>query len=157
MAARPALIRDLVCYLRSRASPWSAYFHFKNLCAQRLTTGGHYLVLRGPFAGMAIGRQGSGMQLPMLVGSYEMEIWPFLESMERAGIRRSIHLGAANGYFAVGFAWKFHHEVTAFESRQDDRDTCLQPPGKTRCRTGSISGQPAAGKICGRKSSARIP
>lgn len=85
MAARPALIRDLVCYLRSRASPWSAYFHFKNLCAQRLTTGGHYLVLRGPFAGMAIGRQGSGMQLPMLVGSYEMEIWPFLESMERAG------------------------------------------------------------------------
>lgn len=125
MAARPALIRDLVCYLRSRASPWSAYFHFKNLCAQRLTTGGHYLVLRGPFAGMAIGRQGSGMQLPMLVGSYEMEIWPFLDSMERAGIRRSIHLGAANGYFAVGFAWKFHHEVTAFESRQDDRDTML--------------------------------
>lgn len=80
-------------------------------------------MLRGPFAGMAIGRQGSGMQLPMLIGSYEMEIWPFLESIGQSRIRHSIHLGAANGYFAVGFAWKFHHQVTAFESRQDDRDT----------------------------------
>jgi len=65
---------------------------------------------------MKIGRQGTAFQLPMLIGSNELEIEPFLEKIRNLPIQRSIHLGAANGYFAVGFARTFWHTVLAFEA-----------------------------------------
>lgn len=116
------MLKNIYWYLRSFLSPWAAYFHFRNLCAKQLKTGGKNIVLRGPFSGMEIGRHGSAIQLPMLLGSYELEIWPFLREIQKQQFQHSIHLGAANGYFAVGFAWKFHHEVTAFEPRKDERE-----------------------------------
>ena len=120
------MLKNIYWYLRSFLSPWAAYFHFRNLCAKQLRTGGKNVVLRGPFAGMEIGKHGSAIQLPMLVGSYELEIWPFLREIQNLRIQHSIHLGAANGYFAIGFAWKFRHMVTAFESRPEERKGILE-------------------------------
>jgi hypothetical protein len=62
-------------------------------------------VAQGPFAGMGyLPMASSRTALPMLLGTYELELNPAVEEICRAGCDRIVDIGAAEGYYAVGMA-----------------------------------------------------
>jgi hypothetical protein len=62
-------------------------------------------VAQGPFAGMGYLPLGSSrVGLPMLLGTYELEIYPAIEELCRSGCDLIVDIGAAEGYYAVGMA-----------------------------------------------------
>ena len=64
-------------------------------------------VRSGPFAGMEyIARSNGSTLIPKLLGTYELEIRPFLGRILRAGYKNIIDVGCAEGYYAVGLALK---------------------------------------------------
>jgi hypothetical protein len=68
-----------------------------------------YLLLRhirgGPFKGMRyVGDSPSVQIAPFLLGLNEMEIWPFVQRLLAPGFDVFVNVGAAEGYYAVGFA-----------------------------------------------------
>lgn len=105
-------------------------------------------VLSGPFSGMRYVQEAHGSSyLPKLVGSYEKELHPVLERLFLQPFRRIVDVGAAEGYYAAGFAKRFPStEIIAFEAvpearkllfhllaingligRVDVRDSCAPP------------------------------
>src|SRR5215218_7302739 len=68
----------------------------------------HGVVVRsGPFAGTAYSRDllvDSGDAVAKLVGTYEMELHPVVEAWISEPPRRLVNVGAAEGFYAVGFA-----------------------------------------------------
>jgi hypothetical protein len=68
-----------------------------------------YLLLRrvrgGPFAGLRyVGESPNPQIAPFLLGLNEMEIWPFVRRLLAPGFDVFVNVGAAEGYYAVGFA-----------------------------------------------------
>lgn len=63
-------------------------------------------VLTGPFQGMRFTVHGlaQGGIIPKVVGCYEMELWPAVDQIIGWGPTRVVDIGAAEGYYAVGFA-----------------------------------------------------
>jgi hypothetical protein len=64
-------------------------------------------VMGGPFAGMefpqfAVGR--GELLVPQLLGAYELELWPALESIVETPPATIVDIGASDGYYAVGLA-----------------------------------------------------
>lgn len=84
-------------------------------------------VLTGPFSGMRYGQRSFGSAYaPKLLGCYEKELVPALTKMlERCS--RLIDVGAAEGYYAVGFArTAVVDEVVAFEGEASARELLHQ-------------------------------
>lgn len=66
------------------------------------------VVQSGPFAGMAYHRRSTGsVVLPKLLGTYESELHPCLESLPLDQYRYCIDVGGGEGYYAVGLCWRF--------------------------------------------------
>ncbi|MEQ1826446.1 MAG: hypothetical protein ABL921_10900 [Pirellula sp.] len=64
-------------------------------------------VLSGPFQGMRYIRQAAGSAyLPKIVGSYESELHDVVRELLSMPIDCVIDIGTAEGYYAVGFAYK---------------------------------------------------
>ncbi|HEX2852752.1 MAG TPA: hypothetical protein VHO24_05895 [Opitutaceae bacterium] len=68
-----------------------------------------YLLLRrvrgGPFTGLRyVGDSPNPQIAPFLLGLNEMEIWPFVERVQRGGHDVFIDIGAAEGYYVAGMA-----------------------------------------------------
>jgi hypothetical protein len=68
-----------------------------------------YLLLRrvrgGPFAGLCyVGDSPNPQIAPFLLGLNEMEIWPFVERVQRGGHDVFVDIGAAEGYYVAGMA-----------------------------------------------------
>jgi hypothetical protein len=62
-------------------------------------------VAQGPFEGMGYLPLGSSrVGLPMILGTYERELYPAIEEICRAGCDLIVDIGAAEGYYAVGMA-----------------------------------------------------
>ena len=64
-------------------------------------------VRAGPFAGMRIKRSeawGSDDLLPKVLGTYELELLPTLQRLQRQSFDIVLNIGAADGYYAVGAA-----------------------------------------------------
>ena len=73
----------------------------------------HYRVQAGPFKGMIF----HSPTLPMLMGTYEMETYPAIERLHNCQVKRVINIGAAAGFYAIGFARLFPDAtVDAFET-----------------------------------------
>jgi hypothetical protein len=74
-------------------------------------------VLQGPFQGMrCVALAYCSEVLPKLVGTYERELVPALETICRADCDRIVDIGAAEGYYAVGMALRNPRaQVVAFE------------------------------------------
>lgn len=76
-------------------------------------------VLAGPFTGLdypAFTSAGSAL-FPKLLGSYEEELQPVIESLVAHGYATVIDIGAAEGYYAVGMARRLPRAtVYAFEA-----------------------------------------
>ena len=64
-------------------------------------------VLQGPFSGMTYASSNVGSAyLPKLVGSYETELHECIDAIIATDYRRIIDVGCAEGYYAVGLAWR---------------------------------------------------
>ena len=60
-------------------------------------------VIAGPFAGMAfLAQSAEGCHVPKLLGCYEEELHPFLNTLGQANYTTVLNIGCAEGYYAVG-------------------------------------------------------
>ena len=73
-------------------------------------------VQAGPFTGLTYPPLSHGsVLLPKILGTYERELHGSIEAICAAGADRIIDIGAAEGYYAVGFARRLGLRVVAFE------------------------------------------
>ncbi len=80
----------------------------------------------GPFAGMKyVSRATGSTATPKLVGSYECELHPWIEALCARGYDRVIDIGCAEGYYAVGMAWRMANaSVVGFDLDPLSRELC---------------------------------
>jgi len=75
------------------------------------------LCLSGPFKGMRyIDRSIGSEYYPKILGTYEKELAGIIEELSRSSFDQFIDIGAAEGYYAVGFALKTEWPIIAFEA-----------------------------------------
>lgn len=87
---------------------------------KRTTRRTNRVVQDGPFKGMRyIGRAYGSVYFPKLLGIYEREIYPYLDRVIPHGHDVMVDIGVAEGYFAVGLAFKQSAPVVGFESDPD--------------------------------------
>ncbi len=120
------LLRGLYWFVRSPFSSYAAYCWYKERLAWSLRTNGKHSVIYGPFAGMLYTRHGSSISLPILLGSYELEIWPFLDDLEASKYDRVVDVGSAEGYFACGLARRLQIPVVACDVDESARKDCQE-------------------------------
>lgn len=83
-------------------------------------------ILGGPFAGMAIGENALGsVLLPKMIGTYERELWPFIDEIIATPYENVLNIGSGEGYYVVGLAMKmpdtrFH----AFDAEPNAAGVC---------------------------------
>jgi hypothetical protein len=81
-------------------------------------------VLRGPFSGIIYGNVSAKCSAlyPKLLGTYEAELHPFLVASIKQSPQQVIVIGAAEGYYAVGFAANLPKaSIVAFEGSVDSQ------------------------------------
>ena len=80
-------------------------------------------VAAGPFAGMRYVDDATGSAyVPKLLGIYERELYPTIEQIIAEKVPHIIDIGAAEGYYAVGLAWRLSGaSVDAFELTERGR------------------------------------
>ena len=85
-------------------------------------------VLAGPFEGIRLPwRASSGSMVPLLAGSYEKQLWPAIERLIERQPPLVINVGAAEGYYAVGFAVRLPGcEVDAHDIDRQARRLCAE-------------------------------
>lgn len=123
--ARPRL-RLAYWYARAPFSSYAAHCFAKERVARDLMTGGEYRVLHGPYKGMIYTRHGSSVNLPALLGTYEMEIWPVIESIGNDKFDLIIDVGCAEGYHACGLARLTGTKVNAYDTLPSARGDCAE-------------------------------
>ena len=71
----------------------------------------------GPFAGMVYPRESALVRwcVPKLLGSYELELHPFLNTLSKRKYDCVIDIGSAEGYYACGLARMFRVPVYAYD------------------------------------------
>jgi len=77
-------------------------------------------IASGPFKGLRYIQEAVGSQwAPKLLGTYEMELAPVIEGIIGKPPAQVVNIGAAEGYYAVGLAWRMSStRVVAFEVQQ---------------------------------------
>lgn len=81
------------------------------------------VVRYGPFAGMVYSKGAalSRISIPKLLGTYEQELHPILQTISTRKYDLIIDIGAAEGYYAVGLARMFRTKVLAFDPEPIER------------------------------------
>jgi len=79
------------------------------------------VILGGPFKGMNFsGKQIYSLPIPKFLGTYEMELHSTIEKLCHKNYHQIIDVGAAEGYYAVGFAIRCPETViVAFETLEE--------------------------------------
>lgn len=82
----------------------------------------------GPFQGLQyIERSAGSSLLPKLVGSYEQELNDELERLLKTSYDTIIDVGCAEGYFAVGCAWRVPtDQVFAYDTNPGAQSLCQE-------------------------------
>jgi len=95
--------------------------------ARRLADRLDWTVQGGPFQGLRYPRRPcDGRIVPRLVGSYELEIQPWIERLLTEPRSLVATVGCGDGYYAVGFARAMPStKVVAFERSEAARTDCL--------------------------------
>ncbi len=77
-------------------------------------------IMAGPFRGMKYVDEACGSSLhPKLLGTYERELFPIVESFRAAPLDLVIDIGAAEGYYAVGLLHAgIARKVIAYEAEE---------------------------------------
>lgn len=100
---------------------------FYRLIGAAVTWKTHSRVHTGPFKGMQYIRHAVRVQssayCPKLLGTYEQELHPLVESLRaQSPYQHVINIGAGEGYYAVGLARRLpQSRLTAFEADLDSR------------------------------------
>lgn len=84
-------------------------------------------VLCGPFSGMKLLREYDrrhSAYLPKLIGSYEAELHPAIYATALRRPALVVNIGAADGYYTVGYALFINSQVIAFEMSETLTDQC---------------------------------
>lgn len=94
---------------------------------QRLRAAGQYgeVVSYGPFQGLQYPPGWADSRFEKIIGAYEAELHPLLESICATPYTDVINIGAAEGYYAVGLARRLPQAVLhAFEMEEARREQC---------------------------------
>jgi hypothetical protein len=85
-------------------------------------------VLHGPFQGLEYPRECALTRYSTinLLGSYEMELHPWLYDVTPGKYERILDIGAAEGYYAVGMALRTKTPVDAYETEARSRQFCRE-------------------------------
>lgn len=85
-------------------------------------------VLSGPFEGMTFVRNvAEGCCVPKLLGCYEEELHPHVETAICSGYEQVLNIGVAEGYYAVGLARRMPSaHVFAFDIDENAQRTCAE-------------------------------
>jgi predicted O-methyltransferase YrrM len=105
-------VKSLLCHLIPfRFWP---YNYLKRIVDAAVNDG----VIGGPFKGLQYGRQAVCSALyPKLLGTYEKELHDSISQLAQVNLRTLIDIGAAEGYYACGFARLFPQlKVIAYEA-----------------------------------------
>lgn len=86
------------------------------------------LVVSGPFRGIQYITEAIGSAItPKILGTYEMELYPIIESIVGRQPKYIIDIGAAEGFYAVGLATRLPNcKIIAFESESRGQDLLRQ-------------------------------
>lgn len=113
--ARPAFLEMAVMHSLARKIPRKAAYELACLVAACVAGG---RVAAGPFAGMRYRRSKRATYPPKILGTYELEIADVIERLCAHAFPKIVNVGAAEGYYAVGFARRCPHaSVVAFEAK----------------------------------------
>ncbi len=86
-------------------------------------------VLGGPFKGMLLGSEALAVaaETPLMLGSYEHELHPVIESIIAGGYKRILNIGSSIGYYAVGLARRMPDAIIeAFDIDETARKNCAR-------------------------------
>ena len=105
-------------------------------------------VLDGPFQRMKYPRRSLVDRdgIPILFGTYELELHPIIEEVTAKHYDRVIDIGCAEGYYAVGLACRMHTSIYAFECEPRERFYCRQ-----MARENGVSDRVHVGGWCSRR------
>ena len=89
----------------------------QNSARQLFYAGGQPRILSGPFAGMVyLDETVWGPVTPKWLGCYELELHDIVEAAIACRYERVVDVGCAEGYYAVGFAWRMPEaEIISFD------------------------------------------
>ena len=105
-----------------------AFFDFRRRSRESkvyMQTGG--AVVSGPFIGMQLILMLGQLRLAhKLLGTYELELFPFLEEIIKSDYDIIINLGAGDGYYAIGLLRNMPNaRLVAYESSKERRNLIL--------------------------------
>lgn len=97
--------------------PWPKSLVYQQCLADRVLRQYGPIAQSGPFKGMTCLRDAEeGCLVPKLLGCYEEEVVPAVESLIRTGYDRVIDVGCASGYWLTGFALRMPRaEIFGFD------------------------------------------
>jgi hypothetical protein len=97
-------------------------------CWPRVESESKGVIMSGPFKGMRYISSAVGSALaPKIVGTYERELHPIIETIIQQKPDYIIDIGAAEGYYAIGLALRIpQSRVVAFETNPDGREMLNQ-------------------------------
>src|SRR5271170_4142104 len=98
--------------------------HPETLAKHKVARMSQGYVLSGPFRGMrSLTSSEDFVDYSMLLGTYEKELHPLVAEIQRSGFRTMIEIGAAQGYYAIGFSLACHQmRIVTFESNPRARE-----------------------------------
>jgi hypothetical protein len=110
-------------YQKQLHKEWGVYESTLEMVAQHGRT-----VLDGPFRGMKYPMRSliNRHSIPILFGTYELELHPIIEEVVTKHYDRIIDIGCAEGYYAVGLAQRTDATVYAFDCEPRERYYCRQ-------------------------------
>jgi hypothetical protein len=96
-----------------------------DVCIKLIAKNGE-VVRWGPFAGMKLQPEAilASANCAALVGTYEMELHPWLQQLVPGKYERLLDIGSAEGYYAVGMALRTGSAVDAFDAASIARRLC---------------------------------
>lgn len=97
------------------------------ICRKLISANG-VVVRWGPFAGLKLPPRAilASSNCAALVGTYEMELHPWLESLGPGKYDRLLDIGSAEGYYAIGMALRTESQVDAFDTASVARGLCRE-------------------------------
>ena len=119
---------------RVRRYPLDSPYYGKADQATRQTITGFTssTVIDGPFAGLRFTEDASWADpIPMLLGTYEAELHPYIEAAISDAPEVVVDIGCAEGYYAIGMALRLPHaRVRAFDIDPAARRLCADMAAK---------------------------
>jgi hypothetical protein len=110
-------------------------------------------VLHGPFKGLKYPEECALTRYSTLnlLGSYEMELHPWLSELKPNQYERLVDIGASEGYYAVGMALRTGTPVDAYETESRSRCFCRE-----MARLNGVSHLVSVRSWCNRKALRRL-